>query len=89
MRNTTALLEAGNKAQLEKLERDSHKPPFEDVELWEAWDRLKEEVEELSIEMSKHLCGFDNLEEIRKESADISNFCHIIIYNIDRKSKEV
>ncbi len=78
MRAYDELLEAGNRAQLEKLHENSHKRGFDSIDLAYALSRIQEEVAEL--------CAADTDQELRREAADIANFAHMIIYAIDRRT---
>jgi uncharacterized protein YjaG (DUF416 family) len=84
MRDYKALLEAGNRAQLEKLKENEHKDGFNQIDLEYAVSRIREETEELEVE----LIFRDNDKNIRREAADIANFAHMIIFGCDRKLKE-
>jgi phosphoribosyl-ATP pyrophosphohydrolase len=79
MRDYRALLEAGNKAQLEKLKENEHKEGWDNINMKYAINRLNEEVDELII--AKHR-GY--VPEIRREAADIANFAHMVVLACDR-----
>ncbi len=75
-RDYDKLLKAGNAAQLEKLKENEHKQGWDDMNIDYAVDRIVEEVEELIRER--------DVQCIRREAADIANFCHMIILRCDR-----
>lgn len=89
MRDYTALLEAGNKAQLEKLEENGHKEGFDDIDISLCEERLKDEVKELDKEIWDEYYEeyFENMDykKIRHEAADIANFAHMIILACDKE----
>lgn len=85
MRDYDSLIDAGNKAQIEKLEENSHKKGFENINLSYAFHRLQEEMDELSNEIYDNLESGGRIEEIRREAADIANFAHMIIYKCDQE----
>lgn len=95
MRDYTALLEAGNKAQLEKLEQNGHKKGFQDVSISGAFDRLRDESYELEDELFNTMdvkgCSMKfwkqkiNIKAVRHEAADIANFAHMIILACDKE----
>ncbi len=78
-RNYKELLEAGNRAQLEKLYENKHKDGWDDISVGYAISRLKEELRELALayhtESTKH---------VRREAADIANFAYMIILKCDK-----
>ena len=78
------LLNDGNIAQLEKLRANEHKKGFEDIDIMYAFRRLIDEVEELDNEIDSNNNDFS---KIRKEAADIANFCHMIILKCDEELK--
>ncbi len=81
MRDYDKLLQAGNKAQLEKLEINSHKSGFNNIDLEYTLKRIKEETGELFIELCKPEWDY---EAIRHEFADIANFAHMGILAVDK-----
>lgn len=85
MRDVLSLLEAGNKAQLEKLKENEHKTGFDDLEIDYVYKRIKEEVKELMFELTENSI---NYVATRKELADIANFCHMGILTCDKLIKE-
>lgn len=74
-RDHERLLEAGNRAQLEKLNRDTHKGSFP-RSIEEITERLLDEVDELLRAVEP--------KEIRSEAADIANFAHMLILAVDK-----
>ncbi len=85
-RDYEALLEAGNKAQLEKLRENEHKDGFDDISIAYVMDRIEDEHMEL-----EH--AFDNVgdlgwESVRHEAADIANFAHMIILKCNKLIEE-
>jgi len=82
------LLNAGNKAQIEKLKQNTHKGGFDNIALDYAWKRIEEEMKELSTALCLiPLTGsgyLKALKNIRHESADVANFAHMIIYKCDQ-----
>lgn len=83
-RDYEKLIESGNKAQLEKLLQNEHKPGFEDIDIVYAYKRIKQEESELFWEIFN---GKENVDfsKIRHEAADIANFAHMIIYKCDQE----
>ena len=83
MRNYDKLLAAGNAAQLEKLKRDSHKPPFETMDVEEAFGLMRQETHEVFTELysSREI----DYTALRSEFADVANFAHIGILACDRE----
>ena len=88
IRNYEDLLSAGNKAQLEKLEENSHKRGFDNIDLNYAHTRIKEEMSELDIEINglPHDQRID-FKKVRREAADVANFAHMIIFKCDQEIK--
>lgn len=82
-RDYKALLEAGNKAQLEKLNlsKNEDKEGFEDLPVGMLTNRINDELEELYDEMPLPR----NYVKIRHEAADIANFAHMIILACDKE----
>ena len=95
-RNYIALLNAGVTAQEEKLRQNEHKRGFDNVDLKYAFNRIREELSELS----EALFGFDvrssNIEDVdllenidysntRYEFADIGNFSNMGVYKCDQE----
>lgn len=85
-RNLFRLLYHGNKAQIEKLERDKDKPDFLDHNLYDLYYLLNDEIKELNNELDKHINlanDYDNIDMLRdaieQEAADVANFAHMII----------
>lgn len=94
MRDYDKLLEAGNKAQLEKLEENNHKRGFDEIDLDYAYGRIEDELLELKKELydlyygefpCKILKDQYNCVDVRKEAADIANFAHMIILKCDQE----
>ena len=85
MRDILSLLDAGNKAQLEKLKENEHKKGFDDCNLEYVDFRLSEEIDEYKDEMCKKNKDYS---AIIKELADIANFCHMGILTCDSIIKE-
>ncbi len=83
-RDYHALLNAGLTAQEEKLRENQHKESFDDVKMWDAYTMLRDEVEELDCEIDSIDKDFS---KIRREAADIANFCHMIILRCDQEMK--
>ncbi len=96
-RDYDSLIKAGNKAQLEKLKENEHKKGFDNIDLEYAFDRIEEELLELREELYDVYHGdfacrifkdqYDCV-KVRKEAADIANFCHFIIYKCDQELKK-
>ncbi len=95
MRDYTALLEAGNKAQLEKLRKNGHKKSFDMMDIMELFELLDIERLELDQEIYRMSTYNGNivkcfranidLTKIRHEAADIANFAHMIILACDKE----
>ncbi len=95
MRDYTALLEAGNKAQLEKLKKNGFKKGFDTIGITKAFTRLQDEVRELDEELYntmnqegciiKFLKCTSDVKKVRHEAADIANFSHMIILACDKE----
>ena len=86
-RNYEELFQAGNKAQLEKLQQNGHKKGFDDIDIEYASERIEQEWNELSAEVML-IDTFDDepdYEAIRHEAADIANFAHMIILKCDKE----
>ena len=95
MRDYKALLEAGNRAQREKLEENGHKTGFDNLELKYIYKRLKQEMRELwkeiywkpfikmiSCMLLKHYIDYRST---RFEFGDIANFAHMGILVCDKE----
>ena len=85
MRNNAELFIHGNVAQLEKLKENEHKRSFEEftvADLRYIIKRIGDELTEASTEVYEKKV---NIQEARKEFADIANFAHIGIYICDKK----
>ena len=98
IRNYDDLLKAGTTAQLEKLQQNEHKRCFEDIDLIYAFNRLCEELNELTLEMfdfsfkffpvhGDDMLKYEYFNKVRNEAADIANFAHMIIYKCDQELK--
>lgn len=84
-RNYKELFQAGNKAQLEKLQRNEHKKGWNDLRVGYLTNRIDDELEELfkeTISMPR------DYRKIRHEAADIANFAHMIILRCDKELKK-
>ena len=79
MRDKQALFKAQNKAQSEKLDLYGHKPDWKDSDLSELISSLLGEVEELKQEFTQN----GSYENMRKEAADVANYCGMIIQKLD------
>ena len=77
MRDHTKLIEAGTRAQMEKLIENNHKPPLDLVTPDYCKTRILQEMGEL--------LGVDTPEAMRREAADIANFCHALILWCDKE----
>lgn len=75
MRNTFELLYKGMRAQIEKLEENSHKDDWEDMDLQTLFTHLCDEVDELEQEVTQN----GTFLALRREAADVANFAHMII----------
>lgn len=80
-RDVLSLLEAGNKAQLEKLKENDKKSGFDNLGLSYIFNRIIDEVGELDDEMCKNKIDYGLT---RRELADIANFCHMGILECDK-----
>lgn len=90
-RDYTALLEAGNAAQIEKLEMNGHKKGF-DEGIYELFTDLMNETYELELELYADYPESFKVESVdyakaRHEAADIANFAHMIILACDKELK--
>lgn len=86
MRNYARLLNAGNKAQLEKLEMNEHKPGLDEISMTEAVNGIREEYLELLAAYPDDIkYNKKDLQHIRHEAADLANYCHMLILSIDRE----
>ena len=74
------MIAAGNKAQIEKLKENKHKKGFDDIDIMYAFGRLAEEF----LELEREIVFTENIDEIRKEAADVANFAHMIILRCDQ-----
>lgn len=81
-RNYSALLYAGNRAQLEKLNQNGHKGGW-DMNIGELYTRTADELMELREEVvaNRKL----DYAAIRHEAADVANYAHMIIEKCDRE----
>ena len=79
-RDYKALLHAGNKAQLEKLEQNGHKEGFDSLPLGDLAVLLMGETKELMGAIWS-----EGLESVRHEAADVANFAHMIILACDKE----
>ena len=99
IRDYKALLAAGNKAQMEKLEQNGHKEGFDDLEIKYVYKRLKQEMKELWKEIySKPFLlmlsfifprHYTNYRATKYEFADIANFAHMGIMACDKEINNV
>ena len=80
-RDVLSLLEAGNKAQLEKLKENDHKKGFDSLDLPYIFKRITDEKNELCNELVNEPIDY---KATRKEFADIANFCHMGILECDK-----
>jgi hypothetical protein len=89
MRDPVSLLFAGNKAQMEKLmdKKNIAKGGWGEMTIWELFCRLKDELEELEVELVQLNPNFE-YQRIRLEAADMANFAHMIIQRCDREIQD-
>ena len=73
-RDVDALLEAGTRAQREKLEENTDKGSWLNLNTSELFDLLSVEMRELADTF-----GMDDTEAMRREAADVANYAHMII----------
>lgn len=94
------LFEAGNKAQLEQMERNTCKNGWDDIDLQYGVDKLAEkaidtkmQLDSISIRINEgdkykkinKLEAVERLKEVRKKAAHSANFAHMIILACDKK----
>lgn len=84
-RNHYALLDAGERAQLEKLEANDHKGGWGEIPLNELAASCSIEVWELTDELLKEPIDY---EKVRAEAADVANYAHMIIQRCDKMLEE-
>jgi len=82
MRDLKALIDAGVKAQLEKLEQNGHKESFDNLDACESYYLMMKETKELQAEIYKTTTDY---KATRREFADIANFCHMGILACDKE----
>jgi len=75
------LFDAGNAAQLEKLQANEHKDGWNNIDIEYARDEIWMNFFELDIAT--------NLATTRSKAADIANFAHMIILACDTKLAKV
>lgn len=78
LRDYDALIRACNNAMLEKLHENNHKSDFDDVNIAYAISRIHQELGELEEAKADQ-----NIQEIRREAADVANFAAMIILRCD------
>lgn len=88
LRDYEKLLNAGNKAQLEKLKMNEHKDGFDNIDIDDAFEKIGCEYKELAFEFVKKITDKEEYDKIRHEAADIANFAHMIILACDKKLQE-
>ena len=76
------IIKATVKAMKEKLDENQWKKPIIEMELPQALIRMKEEIGELSEELSKPKLDYA---AIRRELADVVNFAGAAINDCDRR----
>jgi NTP pyrophosphatase (non-canonical NTP hydrolase) len=81
-RNINNLINAGNKAQVEKLIENNHKHGFDHLSIDECIAGLLEEKDEACEEYNKKVIDFKAL---RRELADVANYAHMGIMACDRE----
>ena len=74
-------------AQKEKLDENSHKRDFTDLPFSYAWTRIQEEFKELQQECEAIKVDF-SYTKIRREAADLANFCGMLILACDKEMEE-
>jgi hypothetical protein len=79
MRDYEELFGALKVAMMEKLKENEHKPSFDNATVYYATARIKQELEEL--------LNAKTIEEVRREFADIANFCGMGVLACDRELK--
>jgi NTP pyrophosphatase (non-canonical NTP hydrolase) len=82
MNSYNELFEAGNKAQLEKMELNNHKTGYDNIYINYGYDKIEEELNELYNAIHY---GKKDYQAIREEAADIANYAHMIIYKCDKE----
>jgi len=85
MRDTQALLDAGNRAQLERLnDPKNHKKGDFETRIGFLFNLLYGEMVELRTEVVDN-CLTETTSRIREEAADVANYAHMIIASCDKK----
>jgi len=95
-RNYEELIQSANKAMMEKLLENEHKPGFDDIRFHSTYRDICIEVSELSEEVgaygrfrkreSQNIAEhIDLLKKMRREAADVSNHSAMIILECDRR----
>ena len=82
MRDYKSLLEAGNKAQMEKLEQNGHKKDWKDMSQQEISELIDEEYDEVFSEMSLNPTNYKLL---RLECGDLKNALDFMICLCDKE----
>lgn len=83
-RDYNGLFDAVFPAMLEKLKENEHKCGWDNIEPEYALGRIFDEYLELKDAIPK-----GDMEEIRREAADVANFAAMIIYQCDKELEEV
>ena len=89
-RDYQALQESGNRAGLEKLRENEHKGGWKDISVGSLIHSIQAEVEELK--QAYDTCGQDRIKEMRREAADVRNYCDMLIQKCEtiiRSTKEL
>jgi len=79
MRNYEELIQSANKAMMEKLLENEHKPSWKDINLKDLFSFLFFEMEELNTEVFYNSDVPGRAARIRREAADVANYAAMII----------
>lgn len=80
-RNINNLINAGNTAQIEKLNENDHKEGFEELRVDECYVGAREELDEVYEEIIKPVIDY---KKARREFADVANYAHMGILACDK-----
>lgn len=82
------MFKAGNNAQLEQMKKhESSKSGYEDADIFYAARKITDYIPIL-LKLSLLTSKGRNIERLRKEAANISNYAHMIILKCDKEIKE-
>lgn len=78
------MIKAGNDEQISRMELyENYKYGYEDVDIFTASRKITDHIPRL-LKLSVLIHNTHNIPQIKKLAADISNYCHMIIFKCNK-----